>query len=476
MQDVGWVSVSVTQQGPHKTAPAGGTRASESTETIAERRKPSGDAGQPEGLRPAATNCPSSSTDAGNRSLVIRHPASTMRKWMKSGQKTLATASDFSVELVKQTKPWKGDTVTELLDELRKVRQRIEKYGSKGINEQDTKATLIQPVLRALGWDVEDLEDVQREFKQRKQDKPVDYALSLLRTPCLFVEAKALGENLEDRKWANQIMGYAGVAGVGWVVLTDGNEYRLYNTHATVPIEEKLFRTVRIADNLDTAANTLALLSKKRMTGNEIDALWNAFFVDRQVKSVMEDMFQGEPDAALVRLLVKRLPGLTPKVIRSSVQRAELKIDFPLEPGEALDKSGKTTERTAKAKSVKKPGKVLRKRTKTSDCENSLDLGVPKVEQVALLMKAGYIKAGQVIRAHYHGIDLEATITKDGKVLFEGAVYQTLSAAGAAAKNHVSRKGYLATDGWMFWEMDDGNGNRVPLKVPRRDYIAKNRA
>ena len=79
------------------------------------------------------------------------------------------------------------------------------------------------------------------EYKIRKQDKPVDFALFLLRTPCLFVEAKGLSQNLDDRRWANQIMGYAGVAGVGWVVLTDGNEYRLYNSHAAVPIEEKLF-------------------------------------------------------------------------------------------------------------------------------------------------------------------------------------------------------------------------------------------
>ena len=131
----------------------------------------------------------------------------------------------------------------------------------------------MQPVLRALGWDVEDLEDVQREYKIRKQDKPVDYSLFLLRTPCLFVEAKALGENLDDRRWANQIMGYAGVAGVGWVVLTDGDEYRIYNSHATVPIEEKLFRTIRISVDPSAAAETLQLLSKKRMQENEIEVL-----------------------------------------------------------------------------------------------------------------------------------------------------------------------------------------------------------
>jgi hypothetical protein len=54
-----------------------------------------------------------------------------------------------------------------------------------------------------------------------------------------------LGENLDDRRWAGQIMGYAHVAGVKWVVLTDGDEYRLYNAYAEGPVEDKIFRKFR---------------------------------------------------------------------------------------------------------------------------------------------------------------------------------------------------------------------------------------
>ncbi len=82
--------------------------------------------------------------------------------------------------------------------------------GPRAINEQDTKASLIQPVLRALGWDVKDLDEVRREYKLKRQHKPVDYALLLMKKPCLLVEAKALGMPLNDVKWTNQIMSYAG--------------------------------------------------------------------------------------------------------------------------------------------------------------------------------------------------------------------------------------------------------------------------
>lgn len=142
------------------------------------------------------------------------------------------------------------------------VRERIEKWQGQGIGEQDTKATLIVPVLRALGWDTEDLEDVKLEYKRKPTDNPVDYALVLLREPRLFIEAKALGAHLDDQRWRYQILSYATVAGVEWVALTDGNEYEIYNSHATVPAEKKLFRTVRIADPSTRPAETSACFRK----------------------------------------------------------------------------------------------------------------------------------------------------------------------------------------------------------------------
>jgi len=45
------------------------------------------------------------------------------------------------------------------------VRERIAAYGSQNIGEQNTKVGLIAPVLRALGWDVEDLREVHLEYR-----------------------------------------------------------------------------------------------------------------------------------------------------------------------------------------------------------------------------------------------------------------------------------------------------------------------
>jgi len=223
----------------------------------------------------------------------------------------------------------RGKDTADLDVTLATVRERVAKYQRPGIGEQDTKAALIVPVLRAIGWDVEDLDEVKLEYRRRPGDNPVDYALFVSRTARLFVEAKALGANLGDPKWANQMLGYAMAAGVEWVVLTDGNEYRIYNSHAAVPVEQKLFRRIVVADPGTKPQETLALLSKAQMADHLIDELWKAHFIDRQIRATLEEVFAAEPDASLVRLIRSRIPALSPGEIRAGLGRLRATFDFP---------------------------------------------------------------------------------------------------------------------------------------------------
>ncbi len=218
-----------------------------------------------------------------------------------------------------------------LRDTVEQVRERIQRH--RELDEQNTKASLIDPVFRSLGWDMEDLDEVRREYKQRPSDGPVDYALFVAGEPRLFIEAKKLGSNLADRRWASQVVGYATTAGVEWVVLTDGNEYRIYNSHAAVPVEQKLLRSVRLTDGDDQDLAGLELLSKAQIHERNIDAVWRAHYVDQQVLSVLEGLFTPEPDPSLVRLLGKRLEGLTKGQIIGGLKR--IRASFEATPGDA---------------------------------------------------------------------------------------------------------------------------------------------
>ncbi len=246
---------------------------------------------------------------------------------------------------------------------LEQARERIARYRgrSSSIGEQNTKAALIEPVLRALGWDVEDPEEVWREYRRWPVDNPVDYALMILRTPRLFVEAKALGENLDDPKWASQIMGYAVVAGVQWVVLTNGDEYRIYNSHAAVPVEEKLFRTIGITDETADVGEALGVLSKDRTKDDWIGTLWKAHFIDHQMRTTIEALFAPEPDPSLVRLLARRLSTLSPSEIRAGLSRVRVRLDFPETPTPAGKQSREApapSNRPGKARPAKPPTDV----------------------------------------------------------------------------------------------------------------------
>ncbi|MCI0633581.1 MAG: type I restriction enzyme HsdR N-terminal domain-containing protein [Actinobacteria bacterium] len=320
------------------------------------------------------------------------------------------------------------------------IRGRLTSYAGHSIGEQNTKVGLIGPLLRALGWDIEDLREVHLEYKRRPGDKPVDYALLINATPRLFVEAKSLGENLEDRKWANQIMGYATVAGVRWVVLTNGDEYRLYNSHASVPVEEKLFRTVRASDPGSAPEETLALLSKENIA--QLEALWQEDFVDRQVEAALNGLFQPEPDAALVRLLRRRLPSeISPRDIRFALGRIR-------RTGTALQSSTRVgSSETPSAPAERPAGRAFGEGTPWS----GITLGD--------VLSAGLIRPPTELFRRYKGNELRARIEADGRVSFGDQVYGSLSVAGMIARRTIIGQDRRAqTNGWTFWRFRGSDG------------------
>lgn len=336
---------------------------------------------------------------------------------------------------------------------LQQVRTRIARLGrTPRINEQNTKATLIEPLIQALGWDLGDLDEVHREFRRGKRDNPVDYALLLLRTPRLFVEAKALSENLDDRRWANQVVSYASVAGVEWVVLTNGDEYRIYNAHAPVAVEEKLFRRIRISDATPAAEETLLLLRKDRLQENAIEALWKAHFVDRQVQAAIERLFAA-PDSGLVRLIHKQTPSLPARELRSSLGRVRLSLDFPLVSPRA---QGKTLSLVRVAK------------PKVGERKAPEPVGVTLGD----LIQAGVLTTPMELARSYKGKLLTARITPAGEVECLGKSYRSVSLAAGAARASIigipqGRK-FPPTNGWTFWTFTDHDGRRVELDELRK--------
>jgi hypothetical protein len=358
---------------------------------------------------------------------------------------------------------------------LSQARERIVRHRGAAIGEQNTKATLIEPILRALGWDLEDLDEVRREYRRRPADNPVDYALHLLRTPRLFVEAKGLDENLDDARWANQIMSYAVVAGVQWVLLTNGDEYRIYNTHAPVPVEEKLFRAVRLSEEGARAEDVFDLIAKDRLRENAIDALWKAHFVDRQLRTVIEGLFAGIPDPSLVRIIAKRVPALSRADVRAGLTRARVHLDFPIEPAVAGAPGGGGGAVLRLIDSDDEPRAPARRRADRVPRERRPRRpGVRPDVTLAQLIAAGLITPPLELEKTYLGHRLTAQVEADGNVTFRGQRYASLSTAGSLARASVpgapTSRPLLQTNGWAFWRFRDGDGRLKPISELRERY------
>jgi len=343
--------------------------------------------------------------------------------------------------------------ISDLHDVLLQVAARIAKTAGFAVNEQDTKASLIDPVLRALGWDVEDWMEVKREFRAGPGDNPVDYALldSATGKALALVEAKALAGYLADNKWAGQIMGYAHVVGVHWVALTNGDHYRIYNAYGEGPVAEKLFREFSVKESLAQAESGLGFLRKESLAGGETEDAWKLFALNQQLTLALHGLLDPAPDPKLVNLISQRAPGAAPKDIQDWLRGIRFsRGSHPVQPLQTRE--AETVPPPVHTPSAPGPG---------ARHVHAVNLGQ--------LIAAGLLRPPLELEATFHGRRLTATVQDDGLVEFSGSRYTSLSTAGAEAKRTVIGRP-LATNGWDFWLCRDVNGHLGPISILRSRF------
>ncbi|MDE0671755.1 MAG: type I restriction enzyme HsdR N-terminal domain-containing protein [Caldilineaceae bacterium] len=151
-----------------------------------------------------------------------------------------------------------------LTDVLALVRDRIKNFEREFTNnETQTRLSLVDPVLKALGWDPQDPTMVKVEYpvhQRNRNSTRVDYALlDSTREPIAFVEAKNLGNDLRDAHL--QLFEYAVGKSVPYVIATNGaawNVYKKENEATRVSIDVLL--EVSLLDQSPTLA-AIKLLS-----------------------------------------------------------------------------------------------------------------------------------------------------------------------------------------------------------------------
>jgi predicted type IV restriction endonuclease len=138
---------------------------------------------------------------------------------------------------------------------LRKMRNVIERAKKADMNEADTRVIVTSILDEMLGWCK--FEDVTGEHMIRGQY--ADFAIKHDNAIFAIIECKAISLRLND-KHLYQALGYAANEAVEWVILTNGDEWRVYKLLYQKPIDKDLVLQVTLSDTDKKPAQIAELL------------------------------------------------------------------------------------------------------------------------------------------------------------------------------------------------------------------------
>ena len=170
-------------------------------------------------------------------------------------------------------------TIETLRERIQAHRAYLEGY------ETRTRQALIDPMLRALGWDVENPDSVQVEYKIRQ--KRVDYVLMRSGAPTAVIEAKVLGTPLDEAE-TMQVLNYANTADIDYMVVTNGDHWQMFGVFDRGQLEDRVLMEFQLTQDEPYVCALQAL------------GLWRP------------NLASGKPQAAATPVMIKSSPEPEP--------------------------------------------------------------------------------------------------------------------------------------------------------------------
>ena len=200
--------------------------------------------------------------------------------------------------------------------------ERIKSINATNMNESTAKLSIIFPMLRALGWDTTDPDEVQLEYCVAQHLKGfADIALFSGGKPCVLIETKAPTKQLVVSNHQAQLQDYCKMLKVSLGVLTNGIEWHFFyfdeglNKEGESPLAEAINLDEEDAHACQT--RLWQFLSRDKVSDSGAQTLAKGVWVQRLMATKWKElMTSGDP--ALVRAL------------RSSIRKST-SINLPLE-------------------------------------------------------------------------------------------------------------------------------------------------
>lgn len=199
------------------------------------------------------------------------------------------------------------ETLRLIIDKTKKFRSLYEQ------NEMAVRDQLVNPILRAIGWNPENPEEVQPNVST--EEGVPDYSLIKGEKKMLFVEAKKLSVDVEQRDVMRQLAKYSFAEGTKYGVLTNGVVWVLLRS-----FEEGTTLTERIVWKTDLENDKLPSVCRKIMTISKDNVGQIEVLVKRiQILSEVWQSLLDEPEEVVT--------GLTP-VVKSLLTQGYPDIPF----------------------------------------------------------------------------------------------------------------------------------------------------
>ncbi len=167
-----------------------------------------------------------------------------------------------------------------VLNKIKKHRSLYEK------SEQSVRSQLIEPILKGLGWDTENPEEVQMDI--HTEEGFPDYHLLIESKPILFFEAKKLVKIKQEN--IKQLAEYCFGVGMKYGLLSNGAIWILFRSFQedTTFKERIIWKTDIEIDDMSTITRKLNAISRKNIKNIEnlikkfpiLDNIWNSLIED----------------------------------------------------------------------------------------------------------------------------------------------------------------------------------------------------
>ena len=366
---------------------------------------------------------------------------------------------------------------------LIKLKSKISDTDQK-ISETDTRQGLINPLLRALGWDFSDFNSVKSEYRYGSYNEPADYAFFSRENkeiPILVLEAKALGCNLDNPKRRKQLCNYLGQMGTQWGVLSDGSRYVMYNSKRGTAYEHWQFMTLSIK-KMDTddglpvqklAEMFVRLLSKDRLENKDIQKAYEEHMVKEQIQNTVKN--------ALESLLAEPFDTLAKAIRNEFKQERVATYEGKISKNQIIsclkslaDEDGNIQIDTNMSFDTVENDYDEAKSATQNKASGELENNSRKKQRVSIssLISADMAKEGDNWKLTFKGDVFWGRVTGNGEIEVDGKFYSspTRAAKEAVRKMHGE---ISVLNGWKTWEYKDKDGSWKIISVLREEYKSR---